>query len=503
MEANVIKKDLMQRRNVYEGNVEIGVESDIVLPDYCGDIERILKCSLVPRLSSKKIEGQRLTIGGTAFLRMVYLTAEGKVESFETQIPFSKSIELQSSGENMSASVTLKTEYSNCRAVSPRRFEARGAVGMRAKVQNMCPVSVVTDIANGNIESKKTTMDAVIPVVSVNESFTVMEEYELSGAPISSVVRMTATPSITEHKIVSGKVILKGDVALAVVYLTEESDQMQSANYTIPVSHILTAEGAEEGDSAELRLEISRMSAEPIGHGDKNEIAIEVMLDASADVSRKEQIEAITDAYCVGFECNLNRSQLPVTILEQTISKTHSMQVTPETDGGEIIDVFAEVQNSGATVNDQGEIMLSADVSVGVLCKNSEGEPYTREKTVPVQFSLAADPAFRDAVCEGNAQVVSARQSSNKNDVGVMIAGNCHVCKTVELPVVTGVDILSDAPITGDPKTAMTIYFAEAGEDTFDIAKRYNTSAKAVMEQNDLTETSIPSARTILIPMVR
>ena len=503
MQANVIKRELVQRKNIYEGVTEIGVQSDIVLPDYCGDIERILKCTLVPRLSGKRVESQRLSVSGTGFLRMVYLTAEGKVDSFETQIPFSKNIDMQEGGENIGIKVTLCTDYSNCRAVSPRRFEVHAAIKMKAKVSAGCSTYFAQDIDEKGVEIRKTSIDAIIPIASVCENFTVMEEYELSGAPISSVVRMSANPAVSEYKIISGKIIVKGDVALDIVYLSEDSDRLQSVKYNIPVNHILSANGAEEGDGAEVRLDICRMSAEPTRHGDNNELVVEVLLEACAEVSRKENIEAAIDAYCVGFESNCSRNNTSFTILEQTVNKMHSISITPETDGGEILDVFAEAKNAFSKVNEQGEVMLSADVTAAALCKNQDGEVYMREKTVPIEFSLAADPDFAGADLDGDVSLRSAEISGGKNSVSVSLLGSCTISKNKELPLISEMEILSDSPLAKDPKTAMTIYFADAGEDIFDIAKRYNTSARAVMEQNDLSGSSITSQRTILIPMVR
>lgn len=503
MEATVIKRDMMQWKTIYDGKAEIGIESDIVLPDYCGDIERILKCCLVPRLSGKQIEGQRLSVSAVGFLRMVYLTSDGRIDSFETQIPFSKTVDMQNSGEHMSANVSLCADYSNCRAISGRRFEVRAAVIMKAKVMSLCKTAVALDVSDENVELKRTKINAVVPVCATCESFTVMEEYELSGAPISSVVRMTANPVVLEHKIIPGKIIMKGQVDLNVVYLAEESGDAQSVNYTIPVNQIITADGADEGDNAEIRLSISRMSAEPTRRGDRNELVIEVLLEACADVCRNEEIEAITDAYCVGYQSKCNLSQIPFTVARQTIAKTYSTTVSPDIDGGEIIDIFTDIKNVGAKVNEQGEVMLSGEAHLAVLCKDGDDQPFVRDKTAPIEFSLAADSSFKGAFLDGDITVMSAKPSGNRGDISLELSGMCRIVKDVDVPLVTGIEILSDTPVVSNPKTAMTIYFASAGEDTFDIAKRYNTSARAVMEQNDLSEHIIPREQTILIPMVR
>ena len=49
---------------------------------------------------------------------------------------------------------------------------------------------------------------------------------------------------------------------------------------------------------------------------------------------------------------------------------------------------------------------------------------------------------------------------------------------------------------------ALTIFFARKGENVWDIARQYNTSMEAVMEENNLTEEWIGENRMLMIPMV-
>ena len=59
-----------------------------------------------------------------------------------------------------------------------------------------------------------------------------------------------------------------------------------------------------------------------------------------------------------------------------------------------------------------------------------------------------------------------------------------------------------DAPQAKDPRVALTIYYADAGENVWDIAKRYHTSVSAVMEENDLEQETIAQRGMLLIPIV-
>jgi len=504
MQASLIKKELFKRRTVYNGSCEIGVESESVLPDYCSDIEKILRCSLVPRVNSKHLEAGRLVVNGTAFLRLVYLDPDGRMQSFETQIPFSKNIQVQEGGENPCIWIRMQTEYSNCHAISPRRFKLRGAVSMTAKVTVCNPLTFVTDIENDGVEVKRQKIEAVVPVSSVSEGFTVMEEYELTKGPISSVVRMSANPKILEQKIIPGKIFLKGEVELLIVYLCEGDVGTCEAKYVIPVNQILSCDDAQEGDGVDLRLEISRMSAEPIGSGENSEIAVEVLLEANADVTRKEEIEAVVDAYCIGRESVIAKNEQEVCLVEGTLEKTHQLSIVPEaSDVTEIIDTFAEVKNVNADVNEHGEIMVRADVTAGMLAKGGDGEMGVYQKTQPAEISVAADKAYALGGADCEVKVVSCSMGRGKNEVSVLLWVGCRVSKNQSVELLSSMDISSEQSAPLDPKTALTIYFAQAGEDAFDIAKQYNTSARAVMEENGLETTQFSAPQRILIPMIR
>ncbi len=501
MQANILKRDIMQRKTIYDGESEASVVSDIVLPESLGDIERILKCTFTPRLVTKTVEGNRLCLQGSGTLRMVYKTNEGNLESFETQVPFSKNIDMSSSAENVSINAEACCGFCSCRAVSERRFEMNAGVSIKAKVCALKKETMSVGAENENVECKQKQVEAILPVCFASEGFTVMEEYELTGRPIKFVVRTSAVPSVSEYKIVSGKIILKGNVDFCVTYIAEDSDEPTRVNYSIPVSHVLSCAGAEEGDDVDIILSICRVSAESSARGDRGELSVEILMRADAEVSRKESLAPIIDAYCIGFESRCGHENIALTTLEKRLEKSHNVSIPVDTDGGEMLDAFAEVKNISARVNEQGEIMMSASALVTALCKNDEGDFFLNEKSAPIEFSLAASPELSFSDLDSNLSVASV--IPNKNGVGLNLNAKCTATKKQSLPMITEVEIMTDVPKRVNPKTALTIYFASKGEDTFDIAKRYNTSNREIMLQNSLSDTQIPDDMTILIPMKR
>ena len=48
---------------------------------------------------------------------------------------------------------------------------------------------------------------------------------------------------------------------------------------------------------------------------------------------------------------------------------------------------------------------------------------------------------------------------------------------------------------------SLTVYYAEGGENIWDIAKKYYTCAQMIKEENDLSEDRVRNSGMLLIPM--
>ena len=67
------------------------------------------------------------------------------------------------------------------------------------------------------------------------------------------------------------------------------------------------------------------------------------------------------------------------------------------------------------------------------------------------------------------------------------------------LRVVSGVDVFEDSPIP-PADCALTLYYASAGENLWQIAKSHNTGLSLLMAENALDGLILDSDRMLLIP---
>ena len=84
METNTERYDGFEQ--IFDGVQECPVDTEYTLPDYCADIQKILKCIVTPEVTSVSAAGDSLTIDGCASMHVLYLDAKGGcVRGFDTK----------------------------------------------------------------------------------------------------------------------------------------------------------------------------------------------------------------------------------------------------------------------------------------------------------------------------------------------------------------------------------------------------------------------------------
>ena len=72
----MVKKERLSR------NFEQLVENDLSLPDYCGDIVKILSCNTDVNIYSSVISGDSAVVDGAVITRILYTDASAKTEIY-------------------------------------------------------------------------------------------------------------------------------------------------------------------------------------------------------------------------------------------------------------------------------------------------------------------------------------------------------------------------------------------------------------------------------------
>lgn len=243
MEYMLSREALAANEIIYDGCQEQPVDLDINLPDYCPDIQRILKCQVYPRIASRNITGDRLELDGNYTLTILYLDSGGMaVRCYESNQSFSTVINLKQNADNAQIYAFTRVEYINCRATSPRRLDIHGSFSVCARVTAQTENEVISNIDGEGVEQQKNKITLNKVAGFRQQQFNVDEVLELGqGKPAAdSIVRADAFATVQDYSAVGNKLMIKGEVCIKFVYSSIDDEMaLEVMEYAIPFSELL------------------------------------------------------------------------------------------------------------------------------------------------------------------------------------------------------------------------------------------------------------------------
>ena len=509
MELNLSTQTVNVTETIYDGTVEQPLECDVLLPDSSPDIQRILRCEVTPALLSAGVNGEKLEIDGLAAAHLYYLDEEGLLNQVEYKIPYTKSIELKSAPTSPHVSVTQSVDYFNCRAVSPRRLDMRGAVSIRARVTAQEEEQAVNGAQEGGLQFLRETSETVQTLPQGCRPFTLREELELGYGkpPVGQVIRAGAVGEVTDCKVISGKAVTKGELRLRVLYRSEEDPtQLELMEYTLPVSQVIDLEGAQEDCGCQARYEVTGLEVTPRanGEGENRSLAVELSANACADAYRSQELETASDCYSTRYETKPTVRPMGFLRLIELVDDTFPYQEQLSLPQGtqEVVDLWC-VAGPPAVRTDGEGVQVSGKLTVGLLLRDQEGQLSYQEQARDYSRTLPVREGTENLVFHPRVWVGDCSFNLTGQD---QVEVRCSLQLQGPLFSLTRKKVISDVAVEESrPKARrenlLYLYYASQREPLWEIAKRYNTSVEAIQEGNQLEDTVLNEKKMLLIPM--
>lgn len=511
MEYSLLKKTVSVKEIVFDGCSEQPVDLDLTLPDYCPDILRILKCRVTPKILTKSISGDRLEIEGTAEIKILYIDSIKKsVRCSDHNIPFSASFNMKQSPQNAIVSAKVKTEYINCRALSPRRLDIHGAFSVCAKVICKSEREFPMSIDDESVQVKGNKAEISVLEGMAQQQFILSDTVTLGAetSNIEAILKSDATVIKGECKAISNKVMVKGDVNIRVLYLADlNTGETKIFDYTLPFSEILDADGVDENCLCITNVELINHTVNvKSDYSESNKaVSFEIKLCATALGYSTKEIEPIVDAYSTDYDLNLVYGQSQLASIEKNYSESCITKATVEAGCDSILsisDLWCE-QCSTTTFIEDGNLLIKGKLNMCILAKDSDNMPFYSERTVEFTYPVSLSEPDISVEVDGTVQSISYRiNGSNSIDFRIETKLDITVMNTKSVRFVTSAEADMEHPRVKDTNTALTLYYAGKGESVWNIAKEYAVCCSAVMRENDLSDDEISSSVMLFIPNV-
>ena len=506
MECNVMNHAVCVNETVYDSVVEVPLEADIMLPDYCPDIVKILKCTLNACVKSARAQGRTLQLEGMCSVNVLYLGEDNsgmsgsgqsalQLRSVDYKLPYSKSVDLKSEVGQVIVFVSADSSYCSCRAVSKRRVELRASVSHKLSVVSSGEEQVVADVAEDTqnpqgIQLRKKTMQQDAFITQARETISVHEELELAQGkpPVRSVICSNGCAVMTDRKLISGKIVTKGELRLQILYCTDQNS-IEQMEYALPISAVIDAPGADDGCVCSAGYAVCELEILPkLGEdGQNTRFELNAQVVATAEVCRRTEIAVADDCYSTRYACE------GVDSIIAGWGRVTDSAVSFEEENGEY---KAQLQLS------LNLCMLAYDDSAGI-------QFYDKTEKLDCSFPVSGVDAQEQRLLFCPQLTVTGfdySRSAGALQVRCEVLVRGCICQLKKCSVMEEIVVDEQKPVEREDDCSLTIYYADPGENLWEIAKAYHTAMQSVLEANSQLELSqedaVSKREMLLIPIL-
>lgn len=516
MDLKINRETVTAAEIVYNGIQEQGVELDYILPDYYPDIFRLVKCEVLPAVTDWSVSGDRLSYELVCSIRILYCSEGGSILQCVSQRQcFSKYIDIGQIGGSPAVTLIPKADHINCRAVNKRRLDLRGAVSVKIKVEGEKNQEVISDASGMNIQLKKTPVRYAAKKLTAEKSLRLNEETELSAAQpaIINIVSCRCRVSDCEKKLISGKLLAKGEADVELLYSCESDGEgaLESMSYCVPFSQIIDIDGLDDTFECDIRAEAVCCEVTPAvdKNGDNRIVKTEIELRLICRAVRTASVMLVTDAYSTVYPCEIRTAdimaeQLPVTMTEsfRSTAKIAEGDAVPAT----VYGMWCNPKNINTSLSEDGSrLVISGMLTYSMAAKDSGGMISMPDKDEAFEETIEIGSELAGSYITAEVRVCGVTYNITPENVLIAKAElKAEISSHSSSNVIGITDIVIDDTMKKqrDGDYAIKLYYGCENEEIWEIAKRYSTCVDAVMEENELVGDRLGSGGMLLIPII-
>ena len=539
--------DFTQRR---EMNFTRELTDDIVLPDYCDDINRIIRVDVKPVIKNKYANRDTARLNGIVSVSVVYISDPHKqLRTFTFSSDFDHSLDMQGLMSDHRLSVSMEIGEVNCRLLNPRKMTLRLEFGINVKsseakmnfgrsmgissfedvdLHNLSAINTVNDPSEltssvGLNESEGIQVEKLKRVFEICDTLSgdgearIEDNIEISGPAANEVIYHDVCAVVEEVKAFDGKAAIKFTAEVKLLYSSlEDRNEYIKITKSIAGTHIVNIDALDEDYQCTAKMILSSFKSEinTDEYGDNKIISVDFTLQAEVAAFKNDETEIVVDAYAPKFENSVHNETAKLSRFKGIHRDTQKIEDSIELEDAllsmvEVMDVTGIIVVNSVTVGGENgtssvNVESSAELSIMVRGNGEAREIQEIACSIPIKSEIKAD----DRVIDGNADVsgqiiaIEAFIEAGKLTVNATVIHECAVFENEVCNMARALVIDTELVKTSKKDIQMTIYYPNRTETLWSVAKRYDSQVSKIMKYNKLESSNIADRKILIIPRV-
>lgn len=473
---------------------------ETAIPEYCPDVARIVEAVGQLKIRDKTLSAGRLTVSGTVKVTILYTSEESAgLRSMMLPIPFTCVTDDPRLQNSRSICVCGRLQLVEARAVTARKLYVR--VIPQFEIEGICDAAYTfcseTEQAPG-LHTRRREEELLLLTGTWERAFPFNQEFlaEPSRGIPEDLLLDRVFLRIGGCQRVGGKLLIKGDAAVTVLYRTDSSD-LCSHEAVLPFSQIVDAPQLPDEATYQAEAWAEEFDTRLVRTDGGVGFGIAMRIGLLIKIYEKKVVAYIDDLYSTKNDTQVERHTQHLDQVQPTQNWHQEVIQRLDFGQGRPFACVTGLECSTVSMIPEGDhVSLQTNLRVKLLYLDESGAPVSAERSVDVAVQLPQMPDRARAAC---APVV---MNLGSNSCELRIPVDFFTEQTVSRSLETLASAeWQERSIKEQP--SLILRRTAAGEDLWDIAKAYQTDPRLIQSANDLKEGETLPDGMLLIPKTR
>lgn len=511
----LIKKNIQMLNKKGEAVNQITFDEDFNVPDVKPDIYRIIQKKGEIAMEEVQVIDEKAKIRGSLHFQLLYVsdTPQHGVCSLDGKLSIDESLYLKELEGGDKVCVQWRIEDLSMHMINSRKLNVKAILEFCAAVDEVKQIALPMQW-KGNLElsEKRRTLRLTSLGLHKKDTLRKREEFSLpSSMPnIREILWSDLKVRGLQTRTDEGKVCLKGELFLFVLYCEEENNPLQWLERVVPFSGEITCPGCRSDMIPYVETAMGQTSLEvkPDEDGEERTIQMEWILQLDMKLYQETMENVLADVYTPQKECVPERK---TQTLEQLLVKNDAKcriqdRITIPEAPGKILQIChseGDVTVDRVTFVENG-MRVDGVLAIRILyCISDDEMPfYSVESTLPFSRTIEAEGISKDCVYQMHAgidQLTTAMLDSNEIEVRSMLNLDVVVFRQWQEELIERITEQDLNLQMLEQMPGVVCYIVQPGDSLWDIAKKFYTTVEEIQKMNELGEEEPEVLRPLLI----
>ena len=509
------KQNLRRNRLKSQTGTQVTLDDDFIVPDTMSDMAEVILDSGIIQLEPVKVQRERITVRGKLDFHVLYRKEEGGLQALGGSIPFEEAINVPDLDEKDYVSVSWQLEDLNTEMIHSRKLGIKAIVTLEAKAESLYDTEAAVDVRGADDEIHLQVRRERIPAAAIalrrKDIYRLKQDITLPGSkPV--IERMLWTEmklAGCQAKPLDGQIHLEGTLMVFALYEGGESGMVQWVEESIPFSGEVEMQGATADMIPVIGLKLIHRDLEekPDYDGEMRELSVDAVIELDVRLYEEQELELLQDLYATNREIVLDTGEAVFDrILTRNFGKCRvAEKVEMETDPR----VLQICHSSGSVKLDGMEVRENALAVDGVLevkllyLTDEDARPVqAATRLVPFHYEAETPGITEDSIWylePGLEQLTAVMAGGGQAELRGVITLDLFVLQPETRQIILQAQV---HPVDTEKMKAMpgiVGYLVQPGDSLWDVAKRFHTTEKSILEANELTGDAIKAGDCLIL----